>query len=220
MNKIFLLSFLILCGIGKTQTAEEIIQKHFEVTGSEKAWNQLNSIVIEGQVSIDVSEVVNIKIEHARPYFKRVSYVIEGREVLSEGFDGENAFTYNELDGKYRKLNDYAQDSFETDILNYHKKGFKVDLIGKEMQNGRETFKIKLTKNTVENYYWFDASTYQLIREQNKLETVNYSDFRKVGNLSFAHRMEATPVGGSEYVVIFNKIIPNAHIAPERFIFN
>lgn len=219
MNKLFHLTFMVLFGFLQAQTADEIIQKHFEVTGGEKAWNQLNSIIIEGQVSIDVSQVVNIKIEHARPYFKRVSYIIDGREVLSEGFDGQNAYTYNELDGKYRRLSDYSQDSFETDILNYKKKGFSVDLIGTEMVNTKNAYKIKLTKNTVEDYYWFDTTTYQLIREQNQLETVNYSDFRKVGGLTFAHRMEATPAGGMEYVVIFNKIIPNAHIAQERFIF-
>ena len=220
MNKIFVLFLLVFANLSQAQSADEIIQKHFEVTGGETAWNQLNSIIIEGQVSIDVSDVVNIKIEHARPYFKRVSYVIDNREVLSEGFDGEQAYTFNELDGKFRRLENYTQDSFETDILNYRKKGFKAELIGRETVNGKDKFKIKLTKNTVEEFFWFDVENYHLIQHQNALESVNYSDFRNVGNLIFAHRMEATPVGGMEYVVIFNKIIPNAHISPERFIFD
>ncbi|MDG4946674.1 hypothetical protein NMK71_09620 [Weeksellaceae bacterium KMM 9713] len=220
MNKIFALFLLIGIGFLNAQSADEIIDKHLEVTGGIEAWNNLNSIIIDGQVSIDVSDVVHIKIEHARPYFKRVSYIVDGKEMLSEGFDGEQAYTYNELDGNYKKLANYQKDAFETDILNYKKKGFKVSLVGKEKLNSKDVFKVKLTKNTVENYYWFDAKSYQLLKEQNELETVNYSDFKKVGKLSFAHRMEATPVGGKEYVVIFEKIIPNAAIPAERFIFN
>lgn len=209
-----------MVGFSQAQTAEEIIQRHFEVTGGTEAWNNLNSMLIEGQVSIDVSDVVSILIEHRRPYFKRVSYIVDGKEMLSEGYDGEQAYTYNELNGKFKKLDNYTIDAFETDILNYYKKGFKVQLEGEEMINGNNTFKIKLTKNTVEDYYWFDTKTYQLLREQNAIETVNYSDFRKIGKLTFAHRMEATPVGGKEYVVIFDKIVPNAAIAEERFEFN
>ncbi|MDG4949843.1 hypothetical protein NLM59_02810 [Weeksellaceae bacterium KMM 9724] len=220
MNKIFALFLLISIGFLNAQSAEEIIDKHLEVTGGIEAWNNLNSIIIDGQVSIDVSDGVHIKIEHARPYFKRVSYIVDGKEMLSEGFDGEQAYTYNELDGNYKKLANYQKDAFETDILNYKKKGFKVSLMGKEKLNSKDVFKVKLTKNTVENYYWFDAKNFQLLKEQNELETVNYSEFKKVGKLSFAHRMEATPVGGKEYVVIFDKIIPNAAIPAERFIFN
>lgn len=220
MNKIFVLFICISLGFLNAQTAEEIIDKHLEVTGGIDTWNNLNSIIIEGQVSIDVSDVVQIKIEHARPYFKRVSYVVDGKEMLSEGFDGEQAYTYNELGGNYKKLANYQKDAFETDILNYKKKGFKVNLVGREKLNSKDVFKVKLTKNTVENYYWFDAKNFQLLKEQNDEETVNYSDFKKVGNLTFAHRMEATPKGGKEYVVIFNKIIPNAAIPAERFIFN
>lgn len=220
MNKVFALFLLIGIGFLNAQSAEEIIDKHLEVTGGIEAWNNLNSIIIDGQVSIDVSDVVHIKIEHARPYFKRVSYIVDGKEMLSEGFDGKQAYTYNELNGNYKKLANYQKDAFETDILNYKKKGFKVSLIGKEKLNSKDVFKVKLTKNTVENYYWFDAKNFQLLKEQNELETVNYSDFKKVGKLSFAHRMEATPVGGKEYVVIFEKIIPNAAIPAERFIFN
>lgn len=219
MIKYFTLCIALFFGVLQAQTAEEVIARHFEQTGGVEAWNNLNSIIIEGRVSIDVSDVVSIKIEHARPYFKRVSYIVDGKEMLSEGFDGEQAYTYNELDGGFKKLAKYEKDNFETDILNYDKKGFKVSLEGKEKVNGREAFKIKLTKNTLEDFYWFDAKNYQLLKEQNTIETVNYSDFKKVGQLTFAHRMEATPHGGKEYVVIFDKIKPNAAIPSERFIF-
>lgn len=218
MKKITYL-FILFAGILSAQTADEIINWHFEATGGYDAWNNLNSILIEGEVSIDVSETVPIKIEHKRPYFKRVSYLVNGNEQLSEGYDGKNAFTFNELDGKFRALKEYTPDAFETDILNYEKKGFKAEFLGKETVNGKDAFKIKLTKNTTEDLYWFDAENYQLLKEKNAIETVFYHNFKTVKGLSFAFRMEATPHGGKEYVIIFDKIVPNAAIKDDRFVF-
>ena len=218
MHKIFLFC-LFIAAVLNAQNADQIIERHFEATGGMDHWNQLNSMLIEGVVSVDVSDIVPIKIEHKRPYFKRVSYMVNGKEQLSEGYDGNTAYTYNEINGKFRELKDYQPDSFETDLLNYKKKGFKAEFLKSEAINGKQAFKIKLTKNTVVDFYWFDAETYQLLREENQIETVNYSDFKKVNGLIFAHRMEATPKGGKEYVVIFNKLIPNAAISESRFKF-
>lgn len=218
MYRIFLLltfSFSFL----QAQNADQIIDRHFEATGGAEAWNRLSSVIIEGQVAIDVSSVVPLKIEHKRPYFKRVSFIVDGKEQLSEGYDGQNAFTYNEVDGKFRPLKDYKPDSFETDFLDYRKKGFKTEFMGTETRNGKEVYKIKLIKNTVIDYLFFDTKTYQLIGEENQYESVNYSDFRKVNGLTFAHRIESTPIGGKEYVIIFDRIVPNAAIDDARFKF-
>ena len=220
MYKVFFLSLIFSFSILNAQTAEDIINQHFAATGGLENWNNLNSILIEGEVSVDISDVVPIKIEHKRPYFKRVSYVVEGKEQLSEGFDGKKAFTYNSMNQGFMALKDYQPDAFETDILNYKKKGFKAELVGKESINGKNAFKIKLIKNTITDYYWFDAESFQLLKEQNQFETINYSDFRQAKGLTFAYRMEATPVGGKEYVVIFNKVVPNANFGENRFKFN
>lgn len=202
------------------QTADEVIDKHVEATGGYHAWNSLNSIVIEGEVSIDVSQTVNIKVEHRRPYLKRVSFIANGTEQLSEGYDGTNAYTHNELDGKYRQLKEYKPDAFETDFFNYSKKGFKAEFVGKEQVREQEAFKVQLTKNNQVNYYWFSTKTYQLIKEQTETEIAYYSDFRQVDGLTFAFRTEATPTGGKEYVVVFDEVIPNAHIPDKRFDFD
>lgn len=218
MNKLIFF-LLLLSGILYSQTANDIIDKHIEATGGYNAWNRLNSILIEGKVSIDVSETIDIKVEHRRPYFKRVSFITNGTEQLSEGYDGTNAYTHNELDGKYKLLKEYKPDAFETDFFNYQKKGFKAEFKTIEKVRDQDAFKIKLTKNNLVNYYWFNTQTYQLVKEETETETAYYSDFNKVDGLTFAFRTEATPKGGKEYVVIFEKVVPNAHIPDNRFYF-
>lgn len=201
------------------QTAQEIIAEHIARSGGEKAWKQLHSIVIEGYVTVGVSEPIHLKVEHRRPYFKRVSFVVAGKEQLSEGYDGKQAFTYNELNGKYKKLSEYTPDAFETDILDYQDKGFKARFLNKEKVNGVDCFKVELIKNTVHDFYWFSTQNYELLKEENANETVYYSDFKKVEGLTFAHTVTSEPKGGSEYVIHFDTIKPNAAIADKRFVF-
>lgn len=220
MKHLLYITVFLFSMIGNAQSAKEIVAKHFELTGGINQWNSLNSIKINGLVAVGVSDVVPIVIEHKRPYFKRVSYIINGTEMLNEGYDGHQAYTYDESNGKFKKLAAYKPDAFETDLLNYDKKGFKLEYLGKETVNGSDTYHLKLTKNNIEDYYWVDTKSYQIIKEQNNIETIYYSDFQKFGDLSFATRLEIQPQGGKEYVVIFNDIIPNASILDARFKFN
>lgn len=203
----------------QAQTAEEIIDKHFEQTGGYKNWNNLNSIYIEGEVYFDLQNSVSLKIEHRRPYYKNVSFIVNGKEKLSEGYDGKNAYTFNEASGENKKLPNYKPDAFETDILNYNKKGFKAEYIGKENLGGTQTYHIKLIKNTEQEDYWFNVKNYYLIQTKNDLETVKYSDFKTFNGLVFATKMESQPRGGKDYTIIFNKIEPNKAIDSKRFKF-
>ncbi|MBV7439835.1 hypothetical protein KRX57_00200 [Weeksellaceae bacterium TAE3-ERU29] len=218
IKKTILFIFLSIISL-QAQTAEEIINKHFEQTGGYKNWNNLNSIYIEGEVYFDLGSSVKLKIEHRRPYYKNVSFIENGKEKLSEGYDGESAYTFNEVNGKNKKLPNYKPDAFETDILNYDKKGFKVEYIGKENLDGTQTYHIKLIKNTEQEDYWFNVKNYYLIQNKNNLETVKYSDFKIFKGLVFATKMENQPTGGKDYTIIFNKIEPNKAINPRRFEF-
>lgn len=201
------------------QTADDILQQHFDNNGGYKQWNQLSSVYIEGEVIMNVEEPVALKIEHRRPYFKRVSFIIDGKEKLSEGYDGKKGYTYNETTGEFIQIPNYTPDAFETDILNYKKKGFKAELLGKDTIDNEETYKIRLTKNTQIVDYWFRAKDAQLLQTQDDLETVSYGDFKKFKGLTFACEMVYTPKEGREYMIVFNKIEPNKAIDDKRFIF-
>lgn len=219
MKKFFLLFFSFSTFFAESQTAQEIIDNHFKSTGGYKAWNQLQTIYMEGNLYTHVSQPLKIILEHKKPYYKRVSFIINGIEKLSEGYDGKQAFTYNELNGKNKQLYSYQPDDFETDILNYRKKGFIATLVGKDFVSGRRTFHINLSKEGRVQEFWFDAQTYYLLKSKDKQETINYSDFKKFNGLVFATRMDYTPLSGNEYSLLFSQIIPNKKIPLSRFKF-
>uniref|UniRef100_UPI0039A583DB LolA family protein n=1 Tax=Ornithobacterium rhinotracheale TaxID=28251 RepID=UPI0039A583DB len=215
------LSFLILM-IGQillAQSAKSIIEKHFENTGGTASWEQLNTIYIKGEVLMNINAPIPLTIEHRRPYFKRVSFLINGKETLSEGYDGKRAYTFSPEKNQNVPLANYTPDAFETDILNYEKKGFKAEFLGKESLNKHETFHIRLVKNTEKIDYWFHTENYNLVQSEDDTEKIIYSNFKKFGGLKFATHMHYEPKGGQDYIIIFNDIKPNAPIDEKRFKF-
>ena len=92
-SKISLLVILIHSAFAFSQTAEQIIQYNIDKSGGENAWNNLNSIVLKGEAMINVDYSYPITIKHQRPYNKSVTFKIDGKEILNEGYDGKNGWT-------------------------------------------------------------------------------------------------------------------------------
>lgn len=209
-------SFYPLCF---AQSAQEIIHKHLENSGGIASWKNLNSIILQGEVTLGVGQTFPIIVYHRRPYLKKVVFLQNGQELLSEGYDGNNAWTYNEISGKNEKLKDYQPDSFESDLVDYKKKGFVATFSGKEEFEGKECYKITLQKFTNRDSYCFLTQDYSLVWEENKEERIAYYDYMNFEGLTFATKMISHPKGGGEYVIRFKKIQINPAIEDKTFIF-
>lgn len=115
-----------------SQTADQIIQDNIDRSGGEKAWNNLNSIILKGEALLNVDYAYPIVINHERPYNKSVTFKIDGKDVLNEGYDGKAGWTFSDIQKKNVVIPNYAPDAFDSDLLKYKQKGFQVKLIGKE----------------------------------------------------------------------------------------
>jgi hypothetical protein len=68
--------------------------------------------------------------------------------------------------------------------------------------------------------YFFDVQNYKLMKEIKKDETLQYSDYKKVGNLFFPFRIESfSPKKDGDFVMIFNKIEINKVLPNNTFKF-
>ena len=112
------------------QDAEKIIENHIQKTGGEAAWNNLNSVILKGEAIINLGDSYPMIVYHQRPYNKKVVFVMNGKEILNEGYDGKIGWTYSEVAKKNVAVKDYKPDSFDSDILKYKQKGFKVKFLG------------------------------------------------------------------------------------------
>ncbi|MFV0305083.1 MAG: LolA family protein [Moheibacter sp.] len=218
--KVYLLIVSLFCMVFlSAQTAESIIQNHLENSGGIKNWKGLNSIILKGDAILGVEQSFPLVVYHRRPYQKKVVFLVKGKELLNEGYDGQNGWTYNEISGKNEIMKSYQPDSFDDDILDYKKKGFEATYIGKTKSDEKECYQIVLKKHTNQTTYCFSTTDYSLLWEENKDERLYYYNYKKFDGLAFATKIIGQPKNGGEYVLQFSTIYINPAIEDGVFKF-
>ena len=178
-----------LATTAQSQTVDEIISKHVEAIGGKEKLSQVKSLYTENSVDV---------MGNAAP---QKEYLLNGKGYKSEvDFNGtsivqcftdKSAWTINPMAGgsEAQAVPDAIYKSGKPQIylggalVDYTAKGYKAELIGKDGGN----FKIKVTGDGNETYYFIDAATYLLNKSIIKSEvmgqtvdvTTTYSDYKK-----------------------------------------
>lgn len=220
MKKLLLIVTLLITTIFSAQTAKQIIDKNIEVTGGLTNWKLLNSIILQGKVILGVNDEYPMKIFQARPNLTKTVIYVGNKENVIEGFDGKNGYAMNYVVNKLQIQKDYVAESFDTDFIDFENKGFTAQVLGKEKVGDRDCYKVELTKNVNKTLYYFDIQNYMLLKEVKKDETLEYADFKKVGNLTMPYKIIAsTPKKEGDYVMVLYKIETNKAFPANTFKF-
>ncbi|AZA89539.1 Uncharacterised protein [Chryseobacterium nakagawai] len=204
---IYLILFTITSSLYYAQTAKEIIDKNIELSGGLTNWKLLNSVLLQGKVVLGIKDEYPIKIYQQRPNLTKTIIVIGGKETAIEGFDGNKGYAMNYAANKLQVYPEYVPENFDNDFIDWENKGFDAKYLGKEKVGEIYCHKVELTKNVNKNMYYFDTTTYMLLKEIKKEETVVYSDYKKVGNLTMPFRIESSsPKKDGDYVMLLNRI--------------
>ena len=210
MKKLVLVFILAFSQFTFAQTAKEIIDKNIELSGGLMNWKLLNSVLLQGKVILGIKDEYPIKIYQQRPNLTKTLITIGNKETVIEGYDGNKGYAMNYAANKLQEYKDYVAESFDNDFIDWESKGFEAQYAGKEKIGNVYCYKVELTKNINKNIYYFDTKTYMLLKEVKKDETLNYSDYRKVGNLVMPFRIEsASAKKDGDYVMLINKIEVN-----------
>ncbi|WP_312390203.1 histidine kinase [Chryseobacterium sp.] len=207
MKKLLLVFVLIFSQSIFAQTAKEIIDKNIELSGGLTNWKLLNSVLLQGKVILGVKDEYPIKIYQQRPNLTKTVITIGGKDTAIEGYDGTKGYAMNYATNKLQEYAEYIPESFDNDFIDWENKGFEAKYLGKEKVGEIYCHKVELTKNVNKNMYYFDTKTYMLLKEVKKEETLIYSDYKKVGNLSMPFRIESSsPKKDGDYVMLLNKV--------------
>ena len=210
MKKLVLVFILAFSQFTFAQTAKEIIDKNIELSGGLMNWKLLISVLLQGKVILGIKDEYPIKIYQQRPNLTKTLITIGNKETVIEGYDGNKGYAMNYAANKLQEYKDYVAESFDNDFIDWESKGFEAQYAGKEKIGNVYCYKVELTKNINKNIYYFDTKTYMLLKEVKKDETLNYSDYRKVGNLVMPFRIEsASAKKDGDYVMLINKIEVN-----------
>ena len=171
------------------QTVDEVISKHVDALGGKEKLSQVKSVYTEN--SMDV-------MGNSAP---QKEYLIEGKGYKSEvDFNGtsivqcftdKGGWAINPMAGSTdaQAIPDAiykagkAQIYLGGAVVDYAAKGYKAELMGKD----GGSFKVKITGDGNESYYFIDASSYFLTKSIIKSEvmgqtidvTTTYSDYKK-----------------------------------------
>ena len=220
MKKIVFVMMMLVSGIISAQTAKEIIDQNIEKSGGLTNWKLLNSIVLQGKLTLGINDSYPIKIFQQRPNLTKTVITINKKETAIEGFDGKKGYAMNYATNKIQEYPNYNAESFDTDFIDWENKGFEAKYLGKEKVGEIYCHKVELTKNVNKTIYYFDTKNYMLLKEVKSDETLSYSDYRKVGSLLMPYKIEASSQKkDSDYVMILNSIETNKALPANTFKF-
>lgn len=216
IRKIVFLIFFI-AGVfvlnASAQTVDELVQKHIEAIGGYDAVKGVQTYKMTGHVIRGDMEIPFV-VYRKKPGMFRREMTFQGRTMIF-GSDGEESWSNRpegqggrggRMGGRFGR--GMMGMDVESPLVDYEKKGYKAELVGKESMEGTDVYKLKLT-DTEGNvrYVFLDTEYFVILKETTirdfqgqKVETnVYYSDYKEVGGLMIAHVMERkgdTP-GGS-----------------------
>ena len=220
MKKILLVIIMLMSGIVSAQTAKEIIEKNIELSGGLTNWKLLNSITLQGRLTLGINDNYPIKIFQERPNLTKTVITINKKETAIEGYDGKKGYAMNYATNKLQEYPNYVAESFDTDFIDWESKGFEANYLGKEKVGETICHKVELIKNVNKTLYYFDVKTYMLVKEVKSDEALLYSDYRKIGSLMMPFRIESSsPKKDSDYVILLNKIQTNKVLPANTFKF-
>lgn len=202
------------------QTAKEIIEKNIELSGGLTNWKLLNSVVLQGKVTLGINDEYPIKIYQQRPNLTKTVITLNKKETAVEGYDGKKGYAMNYATNKLQEYPNYIAESFDNDFIDWENKGFEAKYLGKEKIGETYCHKVELTKNVNKTIYYFDTRSYMLLKEAKTEETLDYGDYRKVGALLMPFRLQSTSQKkDGDYVMIINKIETNKVFPANTFKF-
>jgi len=209
------------------QTVDEVISRHIDAIGGKEKLSQVKSVYTENSMEVMGNAVA------------QKEYLLEGKGFKSEvEFNGSNiiqcvtdkgGWLINPMMGgtDAQAIPDAAFKSSKPMIYvggaltDYSTKGYKAELLGKEDGN----FKIKVTADGNETYYFIDSKTYILTKSIMKGEamgqavdvTTTYSDHKKTDFGLVLPYTKSVDMGVFQFVQKIGKVEVNKQIDPKIF---
>jgi hypothetical protein len=222
---IILLAFTFSAAIVQAQTADEIVNKYITALGGKEAINSVKTIYQESTLNINGNDAPN------------TTYVVNGKGFRNEADFGGQKFvqvvtdnggwsitpgqnTATEMPEEQIKSSRYQID-IGGPLMDYQKKGNKVEFIGKDTACGG-TYKLRVTsKEGVSMDLYIDANTSLLDRivtkpaGQEGEASVNFSNYKKVDGgfmMPFSEEiiLQQITIGMTAKSVVVNKTIDPA----------
>jgi hypothetical protein len=219
-----------LSTFASAQSLDDVIGKYLNAHGADK-WRQVESMKVEATVDAQGRSALMTSISK-RPNLVRQEVTINGNTVI-EAFDGTTVWGINpQLSPEAQRIQGPQataladQSDFDLVLLDYKKKGFEAELVGKAKVGDRDAWDVKVTqKNGVVQDYFIDATTFledrvatEITRRGQTLNSTSEpSDFRNVEGVMMPFTITQQVVGMPAAVLHVRRIEFNVPAPDELF---
>jgi outer membrane lipoprotein-sorting protein len=217
------------------QTADEILDRVLAARGGVDKIKAIRTQRVSGTISFGPGAEGPFSVQFERPGKMHMEINIAGQAVVRV-YDGKSAgwvinpFSPNKdvqpmSAEELRGISD--ESDFDGPLLDYQSKGNHIEFAGKDSIDGNQVVKIKLTnKNGEVRTYFFDASTYLLIKWEGQRHADNqdlnvetfFRDYRDVNGMKFAFEIDSDSPGvAQQQKITLDKIELNVPIDAALF---
>ena len=204
---------LLLPGLARAQSVDEIISKNIQAHGGLEKIQAVKTLRSSGKVSFGSFQARFLQ-ENLRPDKVREETIIQGLAQV-QAYDGKTGWQVNPFQGRKDAellsaddLKSLQEDSdIDGPLVDYKSKGHTAQLLGHDSVEGTDCYKVKLTlKNGDVRIYFFDADSFLelKIESQNTVRgTVQYSetfygDYEQVNGIYFSFEYQQGQKGSSD----------------------
>lgn len=199
--QVLLAALLLFSTSGFAQTADELVSKNIQARGGLDKINAIKTVRMSGVSLGQDGTPANFVIENMRPDLYRLSFTIAGMTAVL-AYDGTAGWQIMPFGGRKDPqlmgeddLRDLlSEPDFEGPLVNYKAKGSTVEYMGKDLVDGDDTYRLKVTqKNGDIIYVYLDPDSYleirrdvhMFIRGSEKEKNIDFGSYKPVAGVMF-----------------------------------
>jgi len=159
---------------GKTQTADELVNKNIQAKGGMEKIKAIRSVRMTGKINIGSGIIGAEMQENQRPSLVRETFSLQGMTSVT-AYDGTTGWQIQPFGGHKDPelmgeddLKDLLLDAdFDGPLVDYKEKGNTVEFLGHDVVDGDDALRLKVTlKDGDIIYYYLDPDTFLEIRKE------------------------------------------------------
>ena len=214
-------------------TVDEILAKNAEAKGGIDKLRALNSIRFTGKMTLGGGMEAPIVMSKKRPEMMRMDFTVQGM-TGTQAYDGAGGWMLMPFMGKkdaepmsgdmLKEVKDMAD--FDGPFIDYAKKGYKAELLGKGEVEGTAVYKIKMSRDGQDTIVFIDADSFLDIKAEAKRKMqgqevegeTTYGNYQEFGGLLFPMSIEMKAKGmPAGQTITIEKVELNPTLADDTF---
>ena len=215
------------------QTAEELVNRNLHAKGGLDKIKALRTLRETGKLQ-NGGFTAQVGQDSMAPNLIRQTYTVQGMTQI-QAYDGTSGWKISPFEGRKdpellgeEELRDLIEDAiFLGPLVDYQAQGSRVEYIGKDLLDGDDVYRLKVTlKNGDIYYYYLDPETFleirvervQFIRGAVHESLVEFGSYKLVAGVYMPFTLETGSKQSPERTkVTIDKIEPNVTLDPAEF---